>query len=459
MNVNVYIKCNVCGCVTRVKVQAGWLREHPIAIYCGECNILIEGTVFQDPDKGKIAMQFKNATNLSYIEKSDYFVESSGEFITMKMVSEDDPSAKLSSIMPPFIRNVYDDKNEIYKRNFMALLKMKEDEWRTIRRVFELWSNHSNELYLKQELKRNLIKHQEGDSLWQEKGLHILYNRIGKFMKYDEKRSDAIVTSMKKLPYGEVKNLLEFLSLKEYLVNCKRRIYEVTNQYIDKFQYMMPAYKELLKEIEVNYNDFGITTTSFEILKDFYISCYELLGDMVPILNGLNNILLRKRYNESTDAKIKYEDLLYKPNSLKVKKYIPEEGFSKLVSIKFNERMRNAIGHYDYKIEGKSQKILYTRNTNHTEHKEYEDEIYLLEFTIDCLKLYQSVVYMEEIIYLLETADYSGSGEKISYLKKKIYPNDPCPCGSGMKYKKCCDKLIDKYCNYIEVMGGIDNAI
>ena len=20
----------------------------------------------------------------------------------------------------------------------------------------------------------------------------------------------------------------------------------------------------------------------------------------------------------------------------------------------------------------------------------------------------------------------------------KIYPNDPCPCGSGMKYKKCC---------------------
>ena len=22
----------------------------------------------------------------------------------------------------------------------------------------------------------------------------------------------------------------------------------------------------------------------------------------------------------------------------------------------------------------------------------------------------------------------------------KIYPNDPCPCGSGKKYKKCCGK-------------------
>ena len=23
---------------------------------------------------------------------------------------------------------------------------------------------------------------------------------------------------------------------------------------------------------------------------------------------------------------------------------------------------------------------------------------------------------------------------------KKIMPNDPCPCGSGKKYKKCCGK-------------------
>ena len=24
--------------------------------------------------------------------------------------------------------------------------------------------------------------------------------------------------------------------------------------------------------------------------------------------------------------------------------------------------------------------------------------------------------------------------------KKKVYPNDPCPCGSGKKYKKCCGR-------------------
>ncbi len=24
--------------------------------------------------------------------------------------------------------------------------------------------------------------------------------------------------------------------------------------------------------------------------------------------------------------------------------------------------------------------------------------------------------------------------------EKRVYPNDPCPCGSGKKYKKCCGK-------------------
>lgn len=26
------------------------------------------------------------------------------------------------------------------------------------------------------------------------------------------------------------------------------------------------------------------------------------------------------------------------------------------------------------------------------------------------------------------------------HVEKKVYPNDPCPCGSGKKYKKCCGR-------------------
>ena len=32
------------------------------------------------------------------------------------------------------------------------------------------------------------------------------------------------------------------------------------------------------------------------------------------------------------------------------------------------------------------------------------------------------------------------SGEAV-VTQKKIYPNDPCPCGSGKKYKKCCGRM------------------
>ena len=32
------------------------------------------------------------------------------------------------------------------------------------------------------------------------------------------------------------------------------------------------------------------------------------------------------------------------------------------------------------------------------------------------------------------------NGEIIGRGSKKVYPNDPCPCGSGKKFKKCCGK-------------------
>ncbi|MBO4563262.1 MAG: SEC-C domain-containing protein [Clostridia bacterium] len=32
---------------------------------------------------------------------------------------------------------------------------------------------------------------------------------------------------------------------------------------------------------------------------------------------------------------------------------------------------------------------------------------------------------------------------KVFVAEKKVGPNDPCPCGSGKKYKKCCGRLAD----------------
>ena len=40
---------------------------------------------------------------------------------------------------------------------------------------------------------------------------------------------------------------------------------------------------------------------------------------------------------------------------------------------------------------------------------------------------------------LLYTSKAHGTNMP-SVHKRKVYPNELCPCGSGMKYKKCCGK-------------------
>ena len=36
--------------------------------------------------------------------------------------------------------------------------------------------------------------------------------------------------------------------------------------------------------------------------------------------------------------------------------------------------------------------------------------------------------------------DEGGSAKTVKRKEKKVYPNDPCPCGSGKKYKNCCGR-------------------
>ena len=44
----------------------------------------------------------------------------------------------------------------------------------------------------------------------------------------------------------------------------------------------------------------------------------------------------------------------------------------------------------------------------------------------------------------IQTLNQSGNRKEnskiVAFPKKKIYPNDPCPCGSGKKSKHCCEK-------------------
>lgn len=81
------------------------------------------------------------------------------------------------------------------------------------------------------------------------------------------------------------------------------------------------------------------------------------------------------------------------------------------------------------------------------------DENTVVKIEIDPEKLYWNMVEAKaEWLYSLPQWDAILTPEKRKELyrdqkasgtvrnEQKVYPNDPCPCGSGKKYKKCCGK-------------------
>ena len=81
------------------------------------------------------------------------------------------------------------------------------------------------------------------------------------------------------------------------------------------------------------------------------------------------------------------------------------------------------------------------------------DENTVVKIEIDPEKLYWNMVEAKaDWLYNLPQWDAIRTPEKRKELyrnqkasgtvrnEQKIYPNDPCPCGSGKKYKKCCGK-------------------
>ena len=81
------------------------------------------------------------------------------------------------------------------------------------------------------------------------------------------------------------------------------------------------------------------------------------------------------------------------------------------------------------------------------------DEETVVSLAFDKALLYKNMVAAEaDWLYDLEEWNdiFDADTKKALYKEQKtsttivkdakIYPNDPCPCGSGKKYKKCCGK-------------------
>ena len=124
-----------------------------------------------------------------------------------------------------------------------------------------------------------------------------------------------------------------------------------------------------------------------------------------------------------------------------------------LICTCLNSDIRNSIGHFSYESEeiadSYGQRIRFYDSKNHTK----SVNVSLVEICYDIWQMYKCLGIFNELIHHIELQILARKGIVPSFItdqkiyrkmlkieKKKIYPNEPCPCGSGLKYKKCCQK-------------------
>lgn len=489
------IRCEVCGSTICTKIQVGWLEKHPVRIYCPECNILISGEVIQDQKNGQINILFKNAQKISNNQETKYFIEISGELLTSKIrLFEKTDLISLSPFIKSILSSFSESEDDFYKSTEIFKMKTRrflyfiENDWPLIRRINELWMLKKYK-YLSKELGRFLDK--ECFPVDNKNELEYLRAKHQLFLKsfnpilpkdFFEKTTvsifDGIVELMKKKNYKE---LTEYFVEESFLDIYEQRTFSIINFFVEKYQFFIPALG--LEGRNYNLKEEGTTVVSFEDIKYFYLDCFETIGEVIPIVVAYNNLLCRndfKKMKESGFDKIEELEnyIAMKNKGNKVLFCKNDELFNSIISLEDDNGLRNAIGHGSYLYDGVKQVITYYNS----ERKRGESKkIYLVEFIQKTLKQFRTIIVLMELIYQTRKNYYVFKGIKsvdpnvffkkikegdISVLKqelnnyhsdikkamenyinkkpqnkeKKIGRNDPCPCGSGKKYKKCCGK-------------------
>ena len=297
---NTFIKCQVCGSITRVRLQVGWQEEHPIVVACGKCGTSLSGNVKIGQDRPGLKFSFDNADEIPDAE-ADYMVECSGEFPTVKQGK----AAELEEVViTPFIRYMNrmktDDSYEQFGKRYHSLMQQKRNG-RTTRESLTYSKAKVNTLFRR--FKRNSPDNnfQCRDESEVLRAVHMIevhgfYSALKKEILDDLSFSAGIM----KLDPAQLKSLVAFLNSHDgyHLDELQDLIYKAYDDFVKIYQRLIPALaiqycKEDAFDLEVE----GSTTSSFDSVKQFYLNVYEALGNLLIIPVALNNIKYRADAN------------------------------------------------------------------------------------------------------------------------------------------------------------------
>lgn len=447
---NCFIKCRVCGSITRIRLQVGWQKEHPIVVTCGKCTTSLSGSVEIGQDQPKLEFDFDNVEIVTDVSNFDYVVECSGEFPTLKQCK------KIPSeyILPtPFMRTIHcmknDDSYEMFRENVGRLYETSA-KWNDYKRILNLFRNNSE--YLEQEIKKEFKGYyfQCRNELETLRAVHMIevvgfYSPLKRELLNDLSFSGDIL----KLDIIQMKKMIDYLNAHEgyHLDEMQNLIYKIYDEFVDIYDALIPALVlQYCKDDAFNLNLEGSTTSTFDMVKQFYLDVYEALGTLLIIPVALNNIKYRLDVNQLVAIKqnaVSLDDFIKLTKATRYHYCLHEEVYTDFLDVIANSKLRNAIGHNDVEYDTVSQLITYIPNPKDRRKKKYE---YLLEFENQTIHMFQAILTISEYLYRIRELELMFKGnvpileQNLMARTEKIGRNAPCPCGSGNKYKRCCGK-------------------
>lgn len=415
------LKCDVCGSKTLVRIQLGWLDSHPVRFNCGNCGILISGTLLLNQLQGTAFIEFENANEVDNEESTEFYIEASGELLTEKLQSYQYEK----TLFAPFFTSGIDMMEEnfgIFKRSTLLFLNKIKNNWPQYRRVNELW-HRRNYTYLVSELKKYI----PNKKFPLENELHFLmavHQMNIQFLssvldnEFFSKNSNFImkeVVSLFDRSPKEFDGLIDYFS--ESLHRYEEKIFDCIDLFVEKFSFMIPVFGlSFYQDKSFTNSNKGITTVTFNDLKRLYIDVYEVITEMLELLIAFNNLKHRGDFKiMKTKRKdvVTLEDYIKKNKGAKAEFLDGCETFDCLIYPNLNVKLRNAIGHYTYKVDGINQIITYFPSGN--EKIENPPTMTLVDFVQCCWNIFQSLINFAELVYQTRKVIYLTQGLKPSF--------------------------------------------
>lgn len=443
---NHYIKCQVCGSITRIRLQVGYLKQHPVVVTCGKCKTSLFGTAIFDQDGRGIKLDFENADSVDNqrLNAGDFFAECSGEFPVRKQGEDDDFNLIAIS---PFINQMMRMSGDVNKvktyQGIISKLSATYEKWTYYKRIFNLYENNSP--YLEQELKKEFDGPMFPNTTEPEK-LHTVH--MIEVMGFCSPLKPEILNNLNfsddilRLNPVQMKALNTFLDSHDgfHLQQIQSQIYKLLDEFINVYPALIPAISlQNSNEDTFDFENNGTTTSTFETVKQFYLDVYETLGNLMIIPVAFNNIHYRGDINVSDTIDSRQLDLEEFIKQTKATRYhfcTESEKYTQFLKLKYNAKLRNAIGHNDIEYDPITQLITYYPNPKDRTKKETE---YLLQFELEALHMFQAILAISEYLYRLRELKFMQDGDidLIKGMESKIGVYDLCPCGSGKKFKFC----------------------